>query len=349
MRLVPTVSPERVDELSRSLARKLLVAADMVLPFAEFDDLMPELLKMARGDRDELLSIGHASPDIAVAADRADLKVREQLGVSPFSADTEAVRGDSDLSHSVLYVANPNRVTGANFGLADLESLAQRVSEGWLIVDEYYYDYFGITAIPLLDKYPNVLVLRSFTASFGINSSNAGYLVASAQAVATMRENLGFKTVSNTLFRTISLSMDNDGVLGKRLKELHDETLRVATGLNHLGIQSRITAADFLLLRVNDPASVGNFLARWQIPIENLDGYPQLQKYMRYRVQSYQSNDKFLEACRKMPVEYIKGAGTDRRSVMLRKAAGSVSSHGSKVSPDRWSRVKSGKPELAGK
>ncbi len=349
MRLVPPVSPERVDELAGSLARKLMVSADMVLPFAEFDDFMPELLKMARGDQDELLSLGHASPDIAVAADRADLKVRELLGVSPFSSDAEAVREVTNVSRAVLYVANPNRITGANFGLADLEALAQKVSEGLLIVDEYYFDYFGITATPLLDKYPNVVVLRSFTASFGINSANAGYLVASSPVVARVRENLGFKNISNTLYRTIALTMDNDGPLGKRLKELHDETLRVATGLNRLGMQSRITAADFLLLRVNDPVSVGNFLARWQIPVENLDGYPQLQKYMRYRVQSYQSNDKFLEACNKMPVEYFRGAATDRRSIMLRKGTGSPTAPKAEASNDRLSRIKVDEPELAGK
>ena len=47
--------------------------------------------------------------------------------------------------------------------------------------------------------------------------------------------------------------------------------------------------------------------------------YPHLQKYMRYRIQSHLSNDGFLEACSKMPVEYFKLATTERRSVTLLK------------------------------
>lgn len=349
MRFVPTVSPERVDELVHTLARKLLVTPDMVLPFMEVDDFMPQLLKVCRRDEDVLHSVGHVSPEIAIAADRADLKVHELFGVSPFAGDVEPARAALDSPARVIYVANPNRVTGSNLGLADLDALAAAVPDGMVIVDEYYFDYFGITAITLLERYTNIAVLRSFTAAFGINSANSGYLVASAKTIDRVSEYLGQQNFSNTVYRTISITMAGDEPLGKRLKELHDESLRVATALNRLGLQCRITAADFLLLRVSDPTSVGNFLAQYRIPIENLDGYPQLQKYVRYRIQSYQSNDKFLDACQKMPAAYFKAARADSRPVTLRKGNSDIPPSKTRPAPERLSRINLTDKELVTK
>jgi histidinol-phosphate/aromatic aminotransferase/cobyric acid decarboxylase-like protein len=305
----------------------------------EFDDFMPELLKVCRRDENVLYAAGHVSPEIAIAADRAELKVHELFGVSPFAADANPVLTAIDSPARIVYVANPNRVTGANLGLADLDNLVATVPDGMVIIDEYYFDYFGISGIPLLGRYSNVAVLRSFTAAFGINSANSGYLVASPELIGRVREQIGPKEISNTVYRTISTTMANEETLGKRLKELHDESLRVATELNRIGLQCRITAADFLLVRVTDPTSVGNFLAQYRIPIENLDGYPQLQKYVRYRVQSYQSNDKFLEACKKMPPEYFKRLTTDRRFVTLRKGESAVPPPGTGRTSERLSRV----------
>ena len=338
MRLVPTVTADRVDELVHTLARKLLVTPDMVLPFMEFDDFVPQLLKVCRRDENVLYAAGHVYPDLAISADRAELKVQELFGVSPFAADADPARAALTSPSNIVYVSNPNRVTGSNFGLADLESLAAAAPQGTVIVDEYYFDYFGISATPLLERYSNVAVLRSFTAAFGINSANSGYLVGSPKLVDRVREFIGQRSFSNTVYRTSSMTLANDEPLSQRLKELHDESLRLATSLNRIGLQCRITAADFLLLRVSDPTSVGNFLAQHRIPIENLDGYPQLQKYLRYRVQSFQSNNSFLEACKKMPPEYFKGAPTDRRPVTLRKKEVKAASSQSPVVSERLSR-----------
>jgi len=57
------------------------------------------------------------------------------------------------------------------------------------------------------------------------------------------------------------------------------------------------------------------------VPIENLDGYPGLDNYIRYMVQSEKSNDIFLRAFDKMPVDYYKMKATDKRILTLRSCS----------------------------
>ncbi len=310
---------DQVREMIVNLAQKLMVSQNMILPFVEFDECMPELFKQADHSHASLSVAGHLSPDVAIAADRAGMRVDERLGISPFASDVDALLRELISPRDILYVSNPNRITGANFSLAELELMAQAVPSGTLIVDEYYYDYYGISAVPLFEMYSNIVVLRSFTASFGIGSADSGFIVAARERITHLREIIGEPTMSPTQVRVLQTALENSSMLTQRLTDLHNESLRIASALTTLGIQCRISATDFLTLRVGDTKSVGNSLARARVPIENLDGYPHLDHYLRYRLQSPLSNDRLVDAFARMPAEYYRLADVDRRPVTLRR------------------------------
>jgi histidinol-phosphate aminotransferase len=318
---IGTTTEDQLTQLTELVARRVLVSPEKVMPFTDLDDFLPHLLAECARDATRLVAAGHLSPDVSIAADRCELKVTELLGTSPFSADIDVVMKELTTGREIVYIANPNRVTGSSFGLAELEVLVKAVPEGAVIIDEYYFDYFGITGITLLERYRNVSVLRSFTASFGVESSDSGFVVGSAALIRRLYARLLDQAISTTVFRTAMLALQNDEALSQRLKMLHEEALRVSTQLSRMGLQNRITAADFLLLRVKDPVSVGNHLARFKVSIENLDGYQQLKNYLRYKLQSPISNDRLVDAFGRMPSEYYQTLTIDQRMVTLRRPA----------------------------
>ena len=333
MQKIGSVTDDQLTALSETIARRVLVSPENVMPFADLDDLLPNLLAECTSGPSRLLSVGHLSPDVAIASDRQNLTVSELFGASPFSGSIDGVLKEATTGTELIYVANPNRVTGADLGLADIELLAKAVPSGWLIVDEYYFDYFGITGITLLQRYSNICVLRSFTAAFGVESADSGFVVASAALIRKLYARMLPQSLSMTVYRTALACLDNDFALSQRLKTLHDEALRTSTELTRLGLQNRITAADFLLLRVKDPSSVGNFLARFKAPVENLDGYPQLKNYLRYRIQSPFSNDRLIDAFNRMPPAYYQTLTIDQRVITLRRPAEQTAERQSIVIP----------------
>lgn len=319
MRTIPTVNQSQMMELTQSLSRRLLVTAESIYPFMDADQFLPELLSLVSHGTSRIVGGGHISPDILIAADRANQSMHETLSVSPFATDCDTIMQAITSPRDVVYLANPNRVTGANVGLNDLRMIVERIPEGILIVDEYYYDYYGISAIPLLQDYPNVVVLRSFTASFGVGSSDSGFLVGSPTIVEHLAERIAVSAVSATKYKLLSMALNNAEVLSNRLRFLHDEMLRVSTVLTRMGIQNRISAADFLLIRVGDVTAAGNFLSRQRIPFDNLDGYPQLKGYLRYQVQSEMNNEQLIKAFSHMPLEFYRVAGIDLRTTTIKR------------------------------
>jgi histidinol-phosphate aminotransferase len=311
------VNHKGVDELLEQVADRTMVAGSRLLMFRDYTEALSDLLRLVDLSAGDVLVAGHCSPDVAIAADKAGLTVRESLGASPFCGDPTRVLQAVSGRDQVVFAANPNRITGAGFALSDLGRIAEAVPDGLLIVDEHYFDYCGVTSVPLLERHSNLVIMRSFAAGFCIGCES-GFLVAHQALIRHLRAGCHWQRISATLRKLVMSTFSNDAAQGKRLKVVHNESLRIATTLTRLGIQNRITPTDFLLIRVADPARVGNFLAARGVPIENLDGYPEMNNYIRYTIQSEKSNDVFLRAFDKMPVDYYRMKDADQRALTLR-------------------------------
>ena len=310
-----------VDDLTAMTAEKLKTSKSAILLFGTFTEAVTELLRIFYKPQSLLVGAGHVTPEIEIAADRAEIELVEALAASPFSSDVEGILPAIRSPHDLIYVANPNRVTGANYTIADLERLARAVPHGALIIDEHYYDYFGISGFPLLDILTNLVIVRSFTTGDGPNSSDAGFILGNPDTMKIIKDSSRIKSLPSSTGRTILSTLVNDEILATQLRELHEEALRVASTLTRLGVQCRITPADFLLLRVASPKNVGDFLVRYNSPVDNLDGYPQLKSYLRYTVQSVNGNERLLEAFKKMPEEYYQMRTADGRAVTINRPA----------------------------
>jgi len=70
-------------------------------------------------------------------------------------------------------ICSPNSPSGTAIPLADIEAIARRAS-GLVVVDEAYVDFADETALPLVGKLPNVVVLRSFSKSFSLAGMRIG-------------------------------------------------------------------------------------------------------------------------------------------------------------------------------
>ena len=310
---------ESTDDISQLVGQNLMIHKNSVFPFADIDEFLAELLQHNHKDS-KLISIGAATPELLIACDKAGIEVSEILGKTAFTNSMDEIL-DSITSGDIIYLQNPHKLSGANFSLSDLKLIVENNKNGLNIIDEYYYDFFGISSMPLLTLCENLVIIRSFAAPFGIYSSDAGFALASPNMIRIFKEQFQLRKITNILRKTILATLSNNDILRERLKEIHEESLRITKALTALGIQCRITATDFLLLRVASVKDVGNYLRKLKIEVDNLDGYPKMQKYIRFRIESKFSNDRFIDAFEKMPQEFYKLKSVDLQQTTLRKPA----------------------------
>jgi len=84
---------------------------------------------------------------------------------------------------TLVWVCSPNNPTGTYIRKRDIEWVAQH-TKAIVAVDEAYFEYAGKSAINLINKYPNMVVLRTFSKAFSIAGLRLGYIASNRKIIS---------------------------------------------------------------------------------------------------------------------------------------------------------------------
>ncbi|MEO0414919.1 MAG: histidinol-phosphate transaminase [Verrucomicrobiota bacterium] len=99
---------------------------------------------------------------------------------------TDAVLGAINEQTRIICIANPNNPCGTPVSKAKIERILQAAPNAAVMVDECYFEYMRETVVDLIGQYPNLLVTRTFSKTWGIPSLRMGYLMASAENIESL-------------------------------------------------------------------------------------------------------------------------------------------------------------------
>lgn len=300
-------APETTQAATLEIAAHHHFTPAHVVPFADFVEAVAALCSVCAPDGASFWSAGHLFPDLEIAIDRTGMRPAEIIGHSPFAGDIETIFRQEIRPNDILWVSNPNRITGSHYTVNEIERIAKLVPRGLLIVDEAYPCCFGISAESLLESCQNIVLVRPINETSG----EAGFFVTRNEQILQQLHGIERKLMPVSYTQQVLSQLDRKTDEANRIEQLYNESLRLALYLSRMEVRCWITATDFLLLRVADPVGAGNHFAANHVTIENLSGYPQLEGYLRYRIQSQQVNEQFLGAMQSMPEQFRMARSSD--------------------------------------
>lgn len=128
---------------------------------------------------------GHTVPSYSLYPVVAGMS-GQALHTVPFDRSMELnVEAIINLNASVFFLTNPNAPTGVGFPRASIEAILKGI-DGLLVVDEAYVDFGGESALSLLKDYDNLIVVRTFSKSYGLAGMRVGYAFGGPALIAIL-------------------------------------------------------------------------------------------------------------------------------------------------------------------
>jgi histidinol-phosphate aminotransferase len=147
----------------------------------------------------------------------------------------------------VLFISNPNNPTGTLLGRDALRRILSAAKRTLVLLDEAYFDFSGLTALPWIRRYANLLVARTFSKSAGLAALRLGCLFARKEIVDPMRRAGTPYPVNSAALVAAEAAIRDTRFLRQYTREVLKSRSLLEDGLTRLGARIFPSAGNFVL------------------------------------------------------------------------------------------------------
>jgi histidinol-phosphate aminotransferase len=251
-------------------------------------------------------------------------KVIDAAFSDPFEPKIEEIITEITPKTRLIYLANPNAITGSTLTEAELIFLLAYAENSMIVVDESYFEFSGITAADLILKFSNLIIIRSFSKGFALAGFDTHYLMTDSRNFKFLNK-LGFQKQPGTLAQTAAeAALEDLSYTAGIVRQVNESKRMIFDNLSSLSYDFRISPANFFLLTVADPHGLVASLAKKNIYINDLAGFRGFDNCVRITIGTNRQTIRLLEALAQCAPEQAIRPSTNRIAVRSANRPGLV-------------------------
>lgn len=232
-----------------------------------------------------------------VCADVNDVEYRKVLLDDNFDLDAQRLLDKTDANTKLIYLCSPNNPTGNLLNREEIEKILKTFS-GIVIVDEAYIDFASEeTWISQLDKYPNLVVLQTFSKAWGLAAVRLGMAFAAPEIIKLFNKVKYPYNVNILTQNYVNSELDKLELRKEWVKELLKGRDYLNTELVKLPYVEKIypTDANFILVKVEDANGLYKKLADKGVIVRNRNSVSLCAGCLRITVGTENENETLIK------------------------------------------------------
>ncbi len=235
-----------------------------------------------------------------VCADINDIEYRPVLLDENYQISAEKLLAATDKNTKIIWVCSPNNPSGNNIDRDEIVKLVESF-DGIVIVDEAYSDFSSQKPMrDELNKYPNMIVLNTFSKAWGCAAIRLGMAFANKDIIDIFNKVKYPYNVNNLTQNQALEALKDPFEVDKWVRTLLLERSRLIDAFRQLPICEKIypTDANFFLAKMTDAQKIYDYLVEKGIIVRNRTRIKLCDNCLRVTVGTKNENNELLSALR---------------------------------------------------
>ncbi len=237
-----------------------------------------------------------------VAANINDVKVKEVPLTSSFQLQADKIEEAAGADTKILFLCSPNNPTANDLKRVDMLKLINSFP-GIVVIDEAYIDFSRQeSTAELVQQYSNLVVLQTFSKSFGLAGIRLGIAIASPEVIQVMLKVKAPYNVNKLTADTALKAFDQMTLIKFNIEKIIEERNYVAEQLSYAESVEHVypSNANFLLFKIKDALTVYQKLAQEGIIVRYRGNEPNCENCLRVTIGLPDENRHFLRTLKKI-------------------------------------------------
>lgn len=208
-------------------------------------------------------------------------------------------------SNGGIIFPNPNAPTGRLLALSEIERLLKANTSTVVVIDEAYVDFGGVSCVPLIQKYPQLLVTHTLSKSRALAGLRVGYATGHPELIEALnrvKDSFNSYPLDRFAQAGAAAAMEDDTYFDAMCRKVVDTKTRLIADMQALGFEVLPSAANFIFAQFpgRDGADIAAELRRRSIIVRHFRNPPRISPFMRITIGTDEQCAGLVEALREI-------------------------------------------------
>jgi len=237
----------------------------------------------------------------AVAASINDVEVRCSPLTPQYELDQEAIRRAADRDTKLVFICSPNNPTGNLMSRETILAIAGLL-DCLVVVDEAYIDFASSASfLSEIDKFPNLVVLQTFSKAWGLAGARVGMAFADQRVIKLFNKVKPPYNVSRLAQDVVLEAFEKHDLVDRTIALIKNERELLARKLAALSCIETVYPSDanFLLVKTGESKRLYQYLIKNGIVVRDRSNVELCEGCLRITVGTPLENESLLKALNK--------------------------------------------------